>query len=75
MGARVHGPVDQARLLRNLGIEKRAAALKTYASPEKGAEIDSACQRLLGQNRTGMGRLFKALAITHPDMKTVPGFE
>jgi NADH dehydrogenase [ubiquinone] 1 alpha subcomplex assembly factor 7 len=75
MGARVHGPVDQARLLRNLGIEKRAAALKTYASPEKGAEIDSACQRLLGESRTGMGRLFKALAITHPDMKTVPGFE
>ena len=75
MGARIHGPVDQARLLRNLGIEKRAAALKTYASPEKGAEIDSACQRLLGEDRTGMGKLFKALAITHPDMKTVPGFE
>lgn len=75
MGARIHGPVDQARLLRNLGIDKRAAALKAYASPEKGAEIDSACQRLLGENRTGMGKLFKALAITHPDLKTVPGFE
>jgi NADH dehydrogenase [ubiquinone] 1 alpha subcomplex assembly factor 7 len=75
MGARIHGPIDQARLLRNLGIEKRAAALKTYASPEKGAEIESACQRLLGESRAGMGKLFKALAITHPDMKTVPGFE
>jgi SAM-dependent MidA family methyltransferase len=74
MGARIHGPVDQARLLRNLGIDKRAAALKAYASPEKAAEVDSACQRLLGENRTGMGKLFKAIAITHPDMKTVPGF-
>jgi SAM-dependent MidA family methyltransferase len=75
MGARIHGPIDQARLLRNLGVEKRASALKAYASPEKGAEIDSACQRLLGESRTGMGKLFKALAITHPDMKTAPGFE
>ena len=75
MGARVHGPVEQARLLRNLGIDKRAAALKAYASPEKGGEIDSACQRLLGESKTGMGKLFKALAITHPDIKTVPGFE
>ena len=75
MGARTHGPVDQARLLRNLGIDKRAAALKAYASPEKAAEIDTACQRLLGENRTGMGKLFKAIAITHPDIKTVPGFE
>ena len=28
MGARVHGPIEQAEFLRNLGIEKRAAALK-----------------------------------------------
>ena len=28
MGARVHGPVEQAQFLRRLGIEKRAAALK-----------------------------------------------
>src|SRR5882672_5710863 len=75
MGARIHGPVDQARLLSNLGIDKRAAALKAYASPEKAADIDTACQRLLGETRTGMGKLFKAIAITHPDLKTVPGFE
>ncbi len=75
MGARIHGPVDQARLLRNLGIDKRAAALKSYASPDKAAEIDTACGRLLGENRTGMGKLFKAIAITHPDLKNVPGFE
>jgi len=75
MGARIHGPVDQTKLLRNLGIDKRAAALKAYASPEKAEEIDVATQRLLGETRTGMGKLFKAIAITHPDLKTVPGFE
>ena len=75
MGARIHGPVDQARLLRNLGIDKRAAALKAYASPEKAVEIDEACKRLLGETRTGMGKLFKAIAISHPDHGTMPGFE
>ena len=75
MGARIHGPVDQARLLRNLGIDKRAAALKAYVSPEKVVEIDEACKRLLGETRTGMGKLFKAIAISHPDHGTMPGFE
>jgi SAM-dependent MidA family methyltransferase len=75
MGARIQGPVDQAKLLRNLGIEKRAEALKTYASPEKAEEIDVACTRLLGESRTGMGKLFKAIAIVHPELGTLPGFE
>ena len=75
MGARIHGPVDQVRLLRNLGIDKRAAALKAYASPEKASEIDEACKRLLGETRTGMGKLFKAIAISHPDLNSMPGFE
>jgi SAM-dependent MidA family methyltransferase len=75
MGARIHGPVDQARLLRNLGIDKRAAALKAYALPHKTEEIDEACQRLLGESRTGMGKLFKAIAISHPDIASMPGFE
>ncbi len=75
MGARIHGPVDQARLLRDLGIDKRAAALKAYATPEKAVDIDEACKRLLGETRTGMGKLFKAIAITHPDHGTMPGFE
>jgi NADH dehydrogenase [ubiquinone] 1 alpha subcomplex assembly factor 7 len=75
MGARIHGPVDQARILRNLGIDKRAAALKAYASPEKAQEIDEACKRLLGESRTDMGRLFKAIAVSHPDLGPMPGFE
>jgi NADH dehydrogenase [ubiquinone] 1 alpha subcomplex assembly factor 7 len=75
MDARVHGPVEQARFLRNLGIEKRAAALKAYASPEKGREIDAAVERLLGESRTGMGKLFKAMAFADPKLGALPGFE
>lgn len=75
MGARIHGPIDQARLLRNLGIDKRAATLKAYASPEKVHEIDEACKRLLGETSTGMGKLFKAISISHPDLGPMPGFE
>ena len=75
MGARVDGPIDQAALLRNLGIDKRAAALKAYASAEKAAEIDVAVKRLLGEGPTGMGTLFKAIAVANPELGTLPGFE
>jgi len=75
MGARVSGPIEQGNFLRNLGIEKRAATLKSLASPEKGAEIDSAIKRLLGEGRTEMGKLFKALGIAHPSIGKLPGFE
>ena len=75
MGARAHGPVDQAQFLRTLGIEKRAAALKTYASPDKVADIDKAVGRLLGEGRAGMGKLFKVMALAHPELGPLPGFE
>ena len=35
MGARVHGPLDQAEFLRRMGIERRAAALKAAVTPDK----------------------------------------
>ena len=75
MGARVTGPVEQASFLRNLGIEKRAAALKAAAPREKAAEIDGAMKRLLGEGRTEMGTLFKAIGLAHPAVGTLPGFE
>ena len=75
MGVRVHGPIEQARFLRNLGIEQRGGTLRTYAPPEKRPEIESAIDRLLDESRTGMGRLFKAIAISHPALGTLPGFE
>jgi SAM-dependent MidA family methyltransferase len=75
MGAVVHGPIEQAQFLRNLGIDRRAAALKAYASAEKAAEIEQATERLLGQGRTEMGKLFKAVGIANPRLGKLPGFE
>jgi SAM-dependent MidA family methyltransferase len=75
MGARLYGPIQQATLLHNLGIDKRAAALKAYASPDKAAAIDEAVNRLIGQGRTEMGKLFKAIAIANPTLGPLPGFE
>jgi SAM-dependent MidA family methyltransferase len=76
MGARGFGPVDQSQFLLALGIETRAAALKANApSRAASADIDLALVRLTGHGRTGMGRLFKAMAFAHPSIGVPPGFE
>jgi SAM-dependent MidA family methyltransferase len=74
MGVRTHGPLTQAEFLRNMGIEKRAAALKAHASKEKAAEVDVAVARLTGEGRTGMGKLFKVVAFSDPKLDVLPGF-
>jgi NADH dehydrogenase [ubiquinone] 1 alpha subcomplex assembly factor 7 len=73
-GARVHGPVGQGVLLRRLGIETRAARLKA-AAPTKAAAIDAALARLTAPGPTGMGTLFKALALSAPQLGPLPGFD
>jgi NADH dehydrogenase [ubiquinone] 1 alpha subcomplex assembly factor 7 len=75
IGARVHGPVSQGDFLRRLGIDKRAAALKSRAPAEKASEIDGALARLTGTGSKGMGELFKVLAIADPKFGPLPGFE
>jgi SAM-dependent MidA family methyltransferase len=75
MGARVSGPIDQAKFLRNLGIEQRAATLKSLASPDKKSEIEDAIKRLLGEGPIEMGKLFKVLGIANPSVGKLPGFE
>ena len=75
MGARVHGPVPQSVLLRRLGIEERADALKASAPPDYAATIQAALVRLTDEDRTGMGRLFKALAVSDPKLEALPGFD
>ncbi|MDP6389944.1 MAG: SAM-dependent methyltransferase [Alphaproteobacteria bacterium] len=69
--AAVHGPVDQGVLLRRLGIEARAD--KLLATADQATEISAALARLIGAG--GMGTLFEALAIAHPDLGALPGFE
>jgi SAM-dependent MidA family methyltransferase len=74
MGARVHDPVEQATFLRHLGIGTRAEALKRGAPPAKAAEIDAALARLTDESPTGMGKLFKVMAVSHRSLGPLPGF-
>jgi SAM-dependent MidA family methyltransferase len=74
-GARVHGPLSQGEFLRRLGIEERAAALRAGAPPEYASTIDAAQERLTSDDRAGMGRLIKVIALTGPPPAAVPGFE
>jgi NADH dehydrogenase [ubiquinone] 1 alpha subcomplex assembly factor 7 len=75
MGARARGPLPQADLLRRLGIEERAEALKRGAPPDYAATIDAALARLTDEDRTGMGRLMKVMALADRKLEALPGFE
>lgn len=72
-GAHVHGPITQGVFLRRLGIEERAARLRQNATPPQAADIAAALTRLTAPDQ--MGDLFKVLAIAHPDLGTLPGFD
>jgi NADH dehydrogenase [ubiquinone] 1 alpha subcomplex assembly factor 7 len=72
-GARTHGPVCQGQLLETLGIAARAETLRRGATPARVREIDAARHRLT--DAAEMGTLFKALALSHPDLETLAGFE
>jgi NADH dehydrogenase [ubiquinone] 1 alpha subcomplex assembly factor 7 len=75
MGARVYGPLPQGEFLHRLGIEQRAAALKAAAPPDYASTIEAARVRLTSEDRTGMGRLFKAMAVANPKLDLLPGFD
>ena len=74
MGAAVQGPVTQAQFLRELGIDARADALRRGASAEQAANITAAVARLTEAGRTGMGELFKVMALRDPKLDPLPGF-
>ena len=71
-GARAHGPIDQGALLESLGIGARVEALRRGKTPEQAADIDAARHRLT--DPAEMGTLFKALALSHPDLEPPAGF-
>ena len=74
MGTVVQGPVTQAQFLRELGIDARADALRRGASTEQAANITAAVARLTEAGRTGMGELFKVMALRDPKLGPLPGF-
>ncbi|MFD2252172.1 SAM-dependent MidA family methyltransferase [Pseudochelatococcus lubricantis] len=73
-GGAVHGPTTQGEFLLNLGIRERAAALREGA-PDKAVSIDTALARLIDMETRGMGQLFKVMAVAHPAMPLLPGFD
>ena len=73
--AQVQGPVEQGKFLHRLGIEQRAAALKSGAPHDQAVEIQSALVRLTNAEPTGMGRMIKVLGLSAPDLGALPGFE
>jgi len=75
MGARVHGPIEQAEFLRRMGIDTRAEALKAVVTPQKAADIETARLRLTAGGTTGMGSLFKVLGLSDPKLESLPAFE
>ena len=72
-GAAVHGPVPQGPLLAALGLFQRTGRLAQTLPPARAASLVQAAQRLAEPDR--MGRLFKALAVCHPDLPVPPGFD
>lgn len=78
LGVEVHGPVDQARFLRAMGIEERAAQLVKLAVDQERSRssgqdkkdltelvktIESGWRRLVDTGPQGMGRLYQIMAI------------
>jgi NADH dehydrogenase [ubiquinone] 1 alpha subcomplex assembly factor 7 len=74
LGAHVHGPVPQGDFLRRLGIETRAAGLMAKASLEISEDIAGALKRLIGGGQSGMGSMFKVVAISEPRLTDLAGF-
>ena len=63
-GLRVQGPVEQGPFLSALGLQARTERLKTRADAVQQRDIDAAAARLTDPRPTGMGCLFKVLAVT-----------
>jgi SAM-dependent MidA family methyltransferase len=74
-GLSVAGPVTQREFLQRLGIEARAERLSASATPEQKLDIEGAVSRLLDPDPSGMGTLFKVMAVTYPALPALPGFE
>ncbi|OTB18021.1 hypothetical protein K445DRAFT_365028 [Daldinia sp. EC12] len=67
-GVECHGPVDQAYFLESMGVQQRAEMLsrKLGAGPaadDKKKEIERSWKRLVDRGPSGMGKIYKVLAI------------
>ncbi len=72
-GAAVHGPLAQGMFLARLGLFQRTDRLAQSLPPARASALIESARRLAEPDR--MGRLFKALAVCHPNAPVPPGFE
>lgn len=72
-GVSAHGPVPQGKFLTRLGLFQRIDRLARTQAPRRAMAMIEAGRRLAEPDR--MGALFKAMALTHPDLPTPAGFE
>lgn len=71
-GAAVAGPLPQGLFLTRLGLHHRTAQLARGQDVRGAAALLDAAARLAEPDR--MGRLFKVMAVTHPDLPEPAGF-
>jgi SAM-dependent MidA family methyltransferase len=64
-GARIFGPIEQGDFLLSLGMKERASRLMEQADDNQKLAIVAAFERLTNREKTGMGSLFKVIAVTH----------
>lgn len=62
-GVEVYGPVEQGDFLLQMGIQERAEHLARGKAEKKGQEIKGAWERLVDTGPSGMGKVYKALAV------------
>lgn len=73
-GAAAYGPVRQRDFLLGLGILERTAILMRQATLEQALALESGTARLTDESPTGMGALFKVMAIAQRGLPAPPGF-
>jgi len=71
-GAKTYGPAHQGDFLNAVGIGARTEALLKVVQDEQKEDIISAYKRLTEAEQ--MGRLFKAMALSHPNLTGIIGF-
>jgi NADH dehydrogenase [ubiquinone] 1 alpha subcomplex assembly factor 7 len=75
-GLAVHGPIDQASFLRNLGLQIRAEMLMQKTNDrEQRDKISAQEKRLTDMSRTGMGSLFKVTCLAANGQPAPAAFE
>lgn len=71
-GAATFGPVTQGEFLVRLGIRERVRVLLAHAGERQADDLVSGLRRLI--DGSGMGTLFKVLALAGPDSPPPAGF-